>query len=227
MSEWNPAPRAAVFDAYGTLFDVAAAAARCEALLGDKMQPLAALWRTKQLEYTWLRTLMRRYEDFWQVTADALDYAMEALGIADAALQDRLMALYRELDAYADARPTLERLRAAGLSTAILSNGSPTMLQGAVDGAGLGALLDDVLSVDRLQRYKPIPEVYELACTRFGVTPERICFVSANGWDIAGAASTGMRCAWINRGRQPLERLPARPVAQIRSLSELPPLLGL
>src|SRR5512137_105746 len=168
--------RAVVFDAYGTLFDVASAAERTRDLLGDRATPLAELWRQKQLQYTWLRSLMGRHADFWQVTSEALDFALDSFGIADGALRARLMA------AYPDARPCLELLRAAGLSTAILSNGEPHMLEAAVESGGLSALLDAVLSVESAQVYKPHASVYRLATGRFGAAPGQLLFVSANGW---------------------------------------------
>lgn len=217
---------ACVFDAYGTLFDVGAAAARCADVLGDQAGPLAELWRRKQLEYTWLRSLMGRYEPFDSVTGDALDYALEALGLHDAALRDRLMALYMELDAYPEVVGVLERLRAAGLPTAILSNGSPNMLTAAVTSAGIEPLLDAVLTVDTLAVYKPDPAVYQLAVERFDMPAERICFMSSNAWDVAGAADFGLTAVWVNRFGQPPERLPGTPVAEIQSLDGLPALLG-
>ncbi|MGQ9371827.1 haloacid dehalogenase type II [Azospirillum sp. A39] len=220
------APRAVVFDAYGTLLDVAAAARRCRSALGDTADPLAATWRTKQLEYTWLRSLMGDYADFWQVTGDALDYAMAAHGLGDTALRGRLMDLYLHLDAYPDAQPTLRALRGAGLRTAILSNGSPDMLDAATGSAGLRPLLDAVLSVDPLRVYKPHPDVYRLACDALSLPAAEIVFVSANGWDAAGAAAFGFGVVWLNRAGAPRERLPAGPRAEAGSLAEVPPLLA-
>ena len=217
--------RACVFDAYGTLLDVNSAARRCGDALGGAWEALAATWRSKQLEYTWLRSLMGDYADFERVTGDALDHALEWHGIAGAGLRDRLMALYRQLDAYEDAVACLATLRARGLPTAILSNGSPAMLEAAVSGAGLAPHLDAVLSVDPLGIYKPHPSVYRLACDRFGVAPGEILFVSANGWDAGGAARFGFRVAWLNRAGLPAERLGAAPAAVVDSLSAVPALL--
>ncbi|MEO5335670.1 MAG: haloacid dehalogenase type II [Magnetospirillum sp. WYHS-4] len=220
--------KACVFDAYGTLFDVAAAARRCADALGGRADDLAALWRTKQLEYTWLRSLMGTpYRDFWQVTGDGLDFAMARLGVADAALRGRLMDLYLNLDAYPDAKETLKRLKGSGMATAILSNGSAGMLGAATTTAGLCKLLDRVLSVDEVDIYKPHPSVYQLACDHLGVAAGEVCFVSSNGWDIAGASWFGFQCVWINRAGQPPERLPGGAQAEIRALADLPPLLGL
>ena len=217
--------RAAVFDAYGTLFDVASAAERAKDALGPRWQPLAELWRAKQLQYTWLRSLMGRHADFWRVTGDALDFAMESLGVEDRDLRERLMSLYERLGPYPDARPALERLKAAGLKLAILSNGAPRMLAAAAESAGLARLLDAVISVEEVGVYKPSPPVYRLAPDRLGLWPAEIVFVSSNGWDACGAKVSGLRVAWCNRAGQPKERIPDAPDAEIRSLAELPALV--
>ncbi len=219
--------RAVVFDAYGTLFDVASAAEHARDALGERWQPLAELWRAKQLQYTWLRSLMGRHADFWQVTGDALDFAFAAFGIDDRDLRARLMELYERLGAYPDARSTLERLRAAGLRLAILSNGAPRMLATAAQSAGLAPLLDAVISVEAVGIYKPHPSVYQLAVHQLGTWAGEVAFVSSNGWDACGAKAFGFRVAWCNRGGQPEERIPEPPDAEIRSLEELPALLGL
>ncbi len=218
---------ACVFDAYGTLFDVHSAVGRGGGSLGDKAQPVSALWRQKQLEYTWLRSLMKAHVDFWRVTGDGLDYALAANGVDDPALRDRLMDLYLSLDAYPDVKPALEQARAGGKKTAILSNGSPKMLQAAVDSAGLGDLLDEALSIEDVGIYKPDSRVYQLAVDRLGVAGGRICFVSTNGWDAHGAANFGFKVAWLNRFGQQPEKLPGEPSAVITTLAELPGLLGL
>ncbi len=218
---------ACVFDAYGTLVDFNSAVERSRDRLGDKADALGELWRRKQLEYTWLRSLMNRYENFWRVTGDALDYSLAALGIDDAALRDDLMALYRDIEPYPDAVATLETLKRAGMRTAILSNGSPEMLAAAAESAGLAGLLDDLISVHAAGIYKPHASVYQLAVDRIGVTAEHICFQSANAWDIAGAAAFGFHAVWINRAGQPTERLPDGPAAELESLAGLPALLGL
>jgi 2-haloacid dehalogenase len=218
---------ACVFDAYGTLFDVNAAAVRCRDALGDKAEPLAALWRQKQVQYSWLRSLMARHADFWQVTGEALDFAMETFGLSDARLRARLMECYRRLDAYPDAADLLNRLKAVGIPTAILSNGSPEMLADAVSSAGLNSLLDAVLSIESVGIYKPHSSVYQMAVDRLGVPAGRICFLSSNGWDAHGAATFGFQVVWVNRARQPAERLPGTLAGEIGGLSELPALLGL
>jgi len=216
-----------VFDAYGTLFDWASAAERTRDALGDRWRELAELWRQKQLQYSWLRSLMGRHADFWQVTSEALDHSLDSLGLADPALRARLMGAYLQVAAYPDALRCLELLRAAGLSTAILSNGEPRMLEAAVESGGLGSLLDAVLSVEAAGTYKPHPSVYRLATERFGARPGQLLFVSANGWDAWGAASFGMQVAWCNRTGQRPERLPGGPTWTVPSLAEVPGLLGI
>jgi len=217
---------ACVFDAYGTLLDFASAVAGEKAALGDKMAAFSETWRRKQLEYTWLRSLMRRHADFWQVTADALDYSLEANGLADDGLRQRLLEAYRRLDPYPEVPAMLQRLRAAGRPTAILSNGAPDMLADGVRSAGLGDRLDHVLSVEEVGVFKPAPEVYQLATSRLGVPAAGVLFLSANGWDIHGAASFGFRCLWVNRAGAPPERLPEKPIAVLGSLEPLPGMVG-
>ena len=217
---------AVVFDAYGTLFDVNSAAAHCRAALGPAADALAATWRRKQLEYSWLRSLMGAHADFWRLTADALDYACERHGITDAALRQRLLATYRELSAFPEVPAMLRAIRGAGFKTAILSNGSPAMLQAAVEAADLAAQFDAVFSVEAVGVFKPHPSVYQWAVNRLGLAATRICFVSSNGWDIAGAAHFGLRAVWINRAGEPRERLPAGPEIELGDLSELPQRVG-
>jgi len=219
--------RACVFDAYGTLFDVNSAAERSRARLGEQWLPLADLWRTKQLQYTWLRAVTGRHADFWEVTGDALDFSMESLGLNDGELRSSLMDLYLHLDAYPEVEDTLRRLRGAGLATAILSNGSPRMLSEAVDHAGLRELLDPLLSVEEVGVFKPAPAVYQLAVDRLGAAPGEICFLSSNGWDAYSAKAFGFRVLWCNRFGQRPERIPDTPDGEILRLDELPGRLGL
>jgi 2-haloacid dehalogenase len=221
-----PSIRACVFDAYGTLFDYASAAVACRDALGDKLGPLNALWREKQLQYTWLRALQGKHADFWQVTGEALDFALETLGIADVALRSRLMNLYLTLDAFPEVPDMLKRVKAAGLKTAILSNGSPQMLEAAVTNAKIGGLLDAVLSVEAVGVYKPHPKVYQLAVDQLGIEANAIAFQSSNAWDAYAASAFGMRVVWCNRYAQRPERLPSQPAHQIASLAELPVLVG-
>ncbi|MDP3844380.1 MAG: haloacid dehalogenase type II [Oxalobacteraceae bacterium] len=184
---------ACVFDAYGTLFDVSSVAHGARDALGGQWQALSDLWRTKQLQYTWLRGLAGHHADFWQVTGDALDFAMTTLNIADADLRDRLMHLYLGLSAYPEVPETLRRLKAGGMKLAILSNGTPTMLESAVRNAGLDNLFDAVLSVEEVGVYKPHPSVYRLASDRLRISPEKICFLSSNSWDAFSAKAFGFR----------------------------------
>jgi 2-haloacid dehalogenase len=218
--------RACVFDAYGTLFDYGSAAARCRDVLGDRIGALTALWRDKQLQYTWLRSLEGRHADFWQVTGDALDFALDTLGIAPGEVRARLMNLYLALDTFPEVTETLRRLRAAGMKTAILSNGSPSMLAAVIEHAQIGALFDAVLSVEEAGIYKPHPKVYQLAVDRLGVAASAIAFQSTNAWDAYAASTFGMRVVWCNRYGQRGERLPGAPDREIETLAELPALVG-
>ncbi|MEA2934214.1 MAG: 2-haloacid dehalogenase [Variibacter sp.] len=219
--------RACVFDAYGTLFDYASAAASCRDVLGGKFAALATLWRDKQLQYTWLRSLQGLHADFWQVTGDSLDYALETLAIDDASLRERLMNLFLKLEAFPEVADTLQRLKDAGLRIAILSNGTPDMLRAVIDNAKLGSLLDAVLSVEEAGVFKTHPRVYQLAVDRLGVPADAISFQSSNAWDAYAASAFGMRVVWCNRYGQRRERLPGAPDFEVRSLAELPPLLGI
>jgi len=217
-----------VFDAYGTLFDVAGAAraaAASDTRLAGLWPRLADDWRRKQLEYTWLRSLMRDHADFASVTAEALDWAMEAAGLEDAALRARLLALYDELPAYPDVPAMLKAVQTRGLPRAILSNGTPAMLSSATRAAGVAPLLDAVLSVEDLGIYKPDPSVYALVTAHFDVPPPEVLFVSSNGWDVAGASAFGFRTLWVNRIGAPVDRLPGRPDHIARDLSSLTDLL--
>jgi 2-haloacid dehalogenase len=221
--------RACVFDAYGTLFDVHSAVAAHRERLGQVADAVSASWRSKQLEYTWLRSLMQRHADFWQVTAEALDYALELHGIDagadDAALHDALMQSYLQLQPYPEVAATLSSLRTLGLKLAILSNGSPAMLDAAVHNAEFGDTFQAVLSVEELGIYKPDPRVYALAVERLGIAAAEILFLSSNAWDVAGAANFGFQVVWVNRFAQPRERLPGNPLSIISDLASLPSLL--
>lgn len=219
--------KACVFDAYGTLFDVHSAVGRHKSRLGAAADQVSVLWRSKQLEYTWLRSLMGKHADFWQVTGDALDYALDANDIDDPGLRQDLMQAYLALEPYPEVRDVLAALRRHGMSCVILSNGSPMMLEAAIRSAGLEDLLDAALSIEEVGIYKPDPRVYQLAVDRLAVTAEQISFQSSNAWDVVGAATFGMQVAWINRFGQRRERLTAEPKAELDSLTPLPELLGL
>jgi 2-haloacid dehalogenase len=205
-----------VFDAYGTLFDVTAAARAAAAEKGRAdfaavWRQVARDWRIKQLQYTWLRAMTGAHADFWSVTKDGLDWALEAAGQDDAELRERLLALYWELQAYPEVPTTLAALREAGLTTAILSNGSPDMLEGAVESAGLRELLDAILSVEAAGVFKPARAVYDLVAETFGTRPDQVLFVSSNGWDAAAATGYGFETVWANRAEEPMDRLPWKP----------------
>jgi 2-haloacid dehalogenase len=217
--------KACVFDAYGTLFDINSAARSEQNSLGQKWQPLAELWRAKQLQYTWLRGLGERHADFWQVTGDALDFALSSMQLDDPALRERLLNLYLTLSAYAEVPGTLKRLKAAAMKLAILSNGTPAMLAAAATNAGIADLLDAILSVEEVKVYKPHPSVYELVCERLNLSADHVCFVSSNGWDAYSAKAFGFRVLWCNRFGQVPERIPQTPDATIVTLAEVPAII--
>ena len=222
-----------VFDAYGTLFDVAAAARQAAsepafAAIKDDWPMIAEHWRLKQLQYSWLRAVTRAHTDFWEVTQNGLDWALEKTGHdGDAALRDRLLALYWELQAYPEVPQMLATLKANGMNTAILSNGSPDMLQGAVDSAGINGVLDVSLSVQSVGIFKPDATVYDLVAQHFGCSKDQVLFVSSNGWDAAAATGYGFDTAWVNRGGEPMDRLPWTPAHVLKDLTGIPQLAGL
>jgi len=228
MAEISPFrnAKACVFDAYGTLFDVRSVIGKLRDRLGKDAVEVTELWRVKQLEYTWLRSLMHRHVDFWQVTQEALDYALDTVGAADRGFQGDLMEAYLQLDCYPEVPETLRRLKESGFQVAILSNGSPRMLDAVVNSCGLEGYFEPVLSVEEVGVFKPDPRVYGLAVERLDVGRDEIVFLSSNSWDVAGAASFGLRVVWVNRFGQRPERLPADPDAEIPSLAELPELLS-
>ncbi|MEO3476064.1 haloacid dehalogenase type II [Phaeobacter sp. CAU 1743] len=217
-----------VFDAYGTLFDVAAAARQAAAepdfpQLQGTWATLAANWRQKQIQYTWLRAVTGAHTDFWEVTQNGLDWSLEAAGLAgDGALRERLLALYWELQAYPEVPAMLTALKEAGFNTAILSNGSPGMLEGCVQSAGVGAVLDDLLSVESVGVFKPHSSVYDLVGKRFDCASSEVLFVSSNGWDAAAASGYGFETVWVNRAGEPMDRLPWTPQHVLNDLTTIP-----
>jgi len=213
--------RAFVFDAYGTLFDVHAAIARHRAAAGPEADRFSELWRAKQLEYAWMLSAAGRYVDFWTLTERALDYALARFPSVDRSLRAVLLDAYFKLDAFPDARAALGALKAKGIRTAILSNGSPKMLDCAVAAARIGAELDAVLSVDPIRIYKPRREVYALVTDAFGIAPSEVAFVSSNRWDVMGATAFGFTCIWVNRAGLPEEYPELAPVAVVRDLASL------
>ena len=219
--------KACVFDAYGTLFDVHSAVGKHRQRLGNSADAVSATWRDKQLQYTWLRSLMGKHCDFWQLTGEALDYALESNEINDDSLRNDLLDAYLSLDCYPEVPTVLRQLKEGGMQTAILSNGSPRMLQAAVDSSGLTDYLDASLSVEDVGIYKPDPRVYQLAVDKLSVKAHEISFQSSNSWDAVGASAFGFQVAWVNRFGQKREQLPDQPHAELTSLDDLPMVVGL
>lgn len=218
--------RACVFDAYGTLFDVQGPMRKLAPDIGPHAEEMSRLWRQKQLEYSWLRSLMGVHADFWHVTGDALDYALDQYGVSEPGLRDEIMALYLKLDAYEEVAEALAAVKAKGKLTAILSNGSPSMLDAAVRHAGLEKLFNMVLSVEDVGIYKPSRRVYRHAMQKLQVhEAPAVCFVSSNTWDTAGAANFGFQVVRVDRFGLKDDRLPGKPAAVVKDLKELVALL--
>jgi 2-haloacid dehalogenase len=196
---------ACVFDAYGTLFDVHSAVARHADLLGKDWAEISKLWRTKQLEYSWVHSLMRRHVDFWDLTGAALDYALAFHGVHEERVKRILRESYLSLDAHPEVPGALQKLRATGLKTTVLSNGSPFMLDRAIHSAGLGNLIDKCLSIEEVRMYKPDPSAYQIASAYLSALPREVAFFSSNAWDAVGAHTFGFRSFWVNRSGQPEE----------------------
>jgi 2-haloacid dehalogenase len=218
--------KACVFDAYGTLFDVHSAVGNYRQRIGSIADQVSLVWRTKQLEYTWLRSLMGHHADFWQVTRDALDYAFDMHQIDDHDLHADLMQAYLQLDCYPEVPEALSILKAGGFQLAVLSNGTPAMLEAAVKNSRIEELIDNIFSVEEVGVFKPDPRVYRMAVDGLSVKPEEIIFQSSNAWDASGASVFGFKVAWVNRFGQSKERLPGQPDVEIGNLMELPGLLA-
>ena len=210
-----------VFDAYGTLFDVNAACRELSREVGNKWNELSSLWRLRQIEYTWLRNSMKDYIDFWKITSDALDYAMETLNIKNIKLRDELLSLYLKLEAYPEVKSVLENIKRMGLKTAILSNGNKKMLESAVTNANIKNLIDVILTVEDCKVYKPAREVYDLVESKMGVKKENVLFFSSNAWDMHAASYYGFKTIWVNRFESKLEKLPGKPISVVNSLEEV------
>lgn len=213
--------KACIFDAYGTLFDVNAACRELSKEVGDNWEKLASLWRLRQVEYTWLRNSMDEYIDFWQITSDALDYAMETLGIENNELREELLNLYLKLEAYPEVNDLLKKLKQRGLKTGILSNGSMKMLNSAVDNANIREYLDEILSVEDCKIYKPSSKVYDLVKIKMQISKENVLFFSSNAWDMHAASNYGFKTIWVNRFNAKLERLPGKPIDIVNSLDKI------
>lgn len=219
--------RACVFDAYGTLFDVHSAVSVIQDDIGPDYAQLSAAWRRRQLEYTWLHSMMAEHRDFWQLTSDALRVSLRELKLENKGLHERLMQAYLHLSAFEEVPTVLATLKRADIKTAILTNGTPGMVEAAVRHSDIEQWIDQQMSVETVGVYKPDARVYQLAVDSLGVTAGQIAFMSSNAWDAAGAAHFGFNVAWVNRYSQPSEALPGTPAAMLSTLSELPPLLGM
>ena len=213
--------KACIFDAYGTLFDVNAACRELSKEVGDNWEKLASLWRLRQVEYTWLRNSMDEYIDFWQITSDALDYAMETLGIENNELREELLNLYLKLEAYPEVNDLLKKLKQRGLKTGILSNGSMKMLNSAVNNANIREYLDEILSVEECEIYKPSSKVYDLVKIKMQIDKENVLFFSSNAWDMHAASNYGFKTIWVNRFKAKLEKLPGKPIDIVNSLDKI------
>ncbi len=215
---------ACVFDAYGTLFDVNSAAAKCKEKLGDKWENFANAWRTTQLEYTWLRSLMKKYKNFWQITEDSLDHTMATFKI-DKNMREELLNLYKELIPYPEVKECLDGLKSKKIKITILSNGTPDLLKRLVESNNIQNYFDDIMSVENVGVYKPDSKVYEMPIKKYSCKPENICFLSSNTWDVSGGGVFGYNAIWVNRFNKIFDKLDYKPQYIINNLNQLPNLL--
>ena len=216
--------KAIIFDAYGTLFDVNSAAEKCKDKIGDKWEPFANFWRTTQLEYTWLRSLMKRHKDFWQITEDSLDKSMMAFNI-NPKMKDELLNLYKVLSPFQEVAETLKTLKKKNFKLAILSNGTPSLLNQLVKSNSLDNLFDDLFSIEEVKIYKPDSKVYDLPIKKYEIKKNEVAFLSANTWDVSGAGNYGYNAIWVNRNNNIFDYLDYKPNNQIKSLTELTSLI--
>ena len=212
--------KAIVFDAYGTLFDVNSAAKKCKGKIGDKWEGFANFWRTTQLEYTWLRSLMKRHKDFWQVTEDSLDKSMKAFKI-DSSMKSELLNLYKVLSPYPEVKEVLKKLKVKEYKLAILSNGTPTLLSKLVKSSNLENIFDDLFSVEEVRIYKPDSKVYDLPIKKYQIKPDEVAFLSANTWDVSGGGNYGYNAIWVNRNNNIFDNLDYKPKNEINNLTQL------
>jgi len=212
--------KAIVFDAYGTLFDVNSAAEKCKGKIGNKWENFANFWRTTQLEYTWLRSLMKKHKNFWQITEDSLDKSMETFQI-DKSLRNDLLSLYKELSPYPEVKNVLENLKKKSFKLAILSNGTPELLNHLVKSSDLENLFDDIFSVEEVKIYKPDPKVYDIPTNKYKLSRDEIMFLSSNTWDVSGAGNYGYNTIWVNRGNNIFDRLDYKPKNEVKNLKSL------
>jgi len=216
--------KAIIFDAYGTLFDVNSAAEKCKDKIGSKWEPFANFWRTTQLEYTWLRSLMGRHKDFWQVTEDSLDKSMKAFNI-DSSMKNELLNLYKILSPYKEVSETLKALKEKKFKLAILSNGTPSLLNELVKSNNLNNLFDDIFSIEEVGVYKPDSKVYDIPVKKYKIKKDEIAFLSANTWDVSGGGNYGYQAIWVNRNNNIFDNLDYKPISEIKSLKELTKLI--
>ena len=212
--------KAIVFDAYGTLFDVNSAAEKCKDKIGDKWETFSNYWRTTQLEYTWLRSLMKRHKDFWQITEDSLDKSMLTFKI-DKSMRNELLNLYKELSTFPEVKSVLEELKKKSIKLAILSNGTPSLLSNLVKNSNLENLFDDVFSIEEVKIYKPDPKVYDIPINKYKIKKEEITFLSANTWDVSGGGNYGYNAIWVNRTNNVFDKLDYKPKYEVKNLKEL------
>ena len=212
--------KAIIFDAYGTLFDVNSAAEKCKDKIGDKWEPFANFWRTTQLEYTWLRSLMGRHKDFWQITEDSLDKSMKAFKI-EFSMRDELLDLYKVLSPFKEVQETLKTLKEKKLKLAILSNGTPSLLNELVKSNNLENLFDDIFSIEEVGIYKPNSKVYDMPVKKYKIRKDEIAFLSANTWDVSGGGNYGYQAVWVNRNNNIFDNLDFKPKLEIKNLSGL------
>jgi len=212
--------KAIVFDAYGTLFDVNSAAEKCKGKIGDKWEGFANFWRTTQLEYTWLRSLMKRHKDFWQITEDSLDKSMKYFKI-DSSMKNELLNLYKVLSPYPEVKEVLKKLKVKEYKLAILSNGTPALLSELVKNSNLENIFDDLFSVEEVRIYKPDSKVYDLPIKKYQIKPDEVAFLSANTWDVSGGGNYGYNAIWVNRNNNIFDNLDYDPKNEIKNLKQL------
>ena len=212
--------KAIVFDAYGTLFDVNSAAEKCKGKIGDKWEGFANFWRTTQLEYTWLRSLMKRHKDFWQITEDSLDKSMKAFKI-DGSMKSELLNLYKVLSPYPEVKEVLKKLKEKEYRLAVLSNGTPTLLSELVKSSNLENIFDDLFSVEEVGIYKPDSKVYDMPVKKYQITADKVVFLSANTWDVSGGGNYGYKAIWVNRNNNIFDNLDYKPKNEINNLTQL------
>ena len=216
--------KAIIFDAYGTLFDVNSAAEKCKNKIGEKWEPFANYWRTTQLEYTWLRSLMGRHQDFWKVTEQSLDKSMKVFQI-DTSMKDELLDLYKVLSTFPEVKETLKKLKEKNYKLAILSNGTPSLLKELVSSNNLESIFDDVLSIEEVKIYKPHPNVYNIPIKKYQIEENQSAYLSSNTWDVSAAGNFGFNAVWVNRNKNIFDNLDYKPITEINNLSDLNNLL--